>query len=171
MNNCINVIWNAPDAIPEVQKGSEKQFWIATLSKCTGKQHVYLAQYQNRPLEYDEHGELLSDDYLVSPDGEPHESVGWVSSKQHAEFDEYYELISFNDDYQLLGWAEYQPPTFDKCQHAWEARWDHNECKCCHAVKLGASKNDLADFGIAAGKTFSSMEEAKFYQKHGRLPE
>ena len=46
------------------------------------------------------------------PNGEPIDSVGWVDAKQHAEFDHYWEQITFNNNYELLGWAEYTPPTF-----------------------------------------------------------
>lgn len=107
--------WQPPETIPQVPVGTEQEFWIAVHSQHTNKTHVYLAQYQNRPLNLDEHGEQVGDDdyYLVDVDGEYVDSVGWVMNRQHVDFDNYYEKINFTSDYQLLGWANYQPPTFD----------------------------------------------------------
>ena len=106
-------VWLSPATIPAVEKGTEKQYWIATYNKRRDSISVYLAIYQNRPLEVDDNGEYIDDDYLVNADGEPHESIGWVENKSHYEFDDFYMVIDFNDNYQLLGWAEYQPPAFN----------------------------------------------------------
>lgn len=57
------------------------------------------------------------------------------------------------------------------CEHEWQPHWAHNSCIKCGAVKFGNRRQDREDYGIAAGRTFNSLEEAKFYQKHGRLPE
>ena len=108
-----NVVeWNRPDKIPDVAKGEEQPYWIA-IKNDKGKIYVFMALYQNRPLELDEHGDPLNDSVLVDPDGEPINSVGWVEAKKHAEFDDFWELIHFNKNYKLLGWAEYVPPTFN----------------------------------------------------------
>ncbi len=58
-----------------------------------------------------------------------------------------------------------------ECDHDWKAAWAHNDCVKCGAVMFGNSKNDRSDYGVAAGKTFKNMSEAKFYQNHGRLPD
>lgn len=100
--------WNSPDTVPDVPKWTEQEFWIAVASKYTGKTHVFLAQYQNRPLENDP----ISDDCLVDCDGEYIHSVGWVSCQTHVQYDNYYEAMDFSDHWKLLGWAEYTPPEF-----------------------------------------------------------
>jgi hypothetical protein len=105
-------VWQAPDLIPNVEAGTEEQFWIAVHSERTGEPHVYLAIYQNRPLTLDENGECTDDDCLVTPDGDPHESIGWVTDQAHHEFDNYYEPIEFSEKYKLLAWAAYQAPAF-----------------------------------------------------------
>ncbi|WP_351122667.1 hypothetical protein [Shewanella sp. T24-MNA-CIBAN-0130] len=104
--------WQPPESIPRVEIGAENEFWIAVHSKLANKNYVYLAIYQNRPLLLNENGDPLNDDFLVNVDGDPHESIGWVTNKNHYEFDDFYEAIDFNDDYHLLAWAEYQPPAF-----------------------------------------------------------
>lgn len=107
-------LWQSPETIPAVPAGEEQEFWIAVHSQRTNKTHVYLAQYQNRPVNLDEDGEPIGDeDLLIDVDGEYVDSVGWVMNRQHTDFDNYYEKIDFNSDYQLLGWANYQPPAFD----------------------------------------------------------
>lgn len=73
-----------------------------------------------------------------------------------------------------IAWAlKHKNTDTDKlaCDHKWVARWAHHDCEKCPAVKLGNSKSDREDYGVAAGKTFKNMEQAKFYQNHGRLPE
>lgn len=108
-----NLTWNHPDTIPDVEIFTEKEFWIAV--DCRGIINVYLAQYQNRPLgeEYDEY-EDMPDDVLLDPDGEPFSSVGWVELTRNfdSEYDDYYIPLEFTDNYKLIGWAEYEPPSF-----------------------------------------------------------
>jgi hypothetical protein len=114
---CTGLIeWKGAGAIPVVSKGAERLFWLAVevASSDEPKVVTFLAHYQNRPLEQDGDGEFLNDDYLTNTDGAPIESVGWVSCKEHVEFSNFYEVIKFNDEYKLLGWAEYTPPTFTK---------------------------------------------------------
>lgn len=109
------VDWQKPESTPVVEVGSEKEFWIAveaTRSNKPAKIYTFLAQYQNRPYEEGEE-EFSGDEPLVSVDGEYISSVGWVTCKQHTEFDNFYEPISFNDNYKLLGWAEYVAPEFN----------------------------------------------------------
>jgi hypothetical protein len=107
--------WQRPETTPEVEKGSELLFWLAVETKAPitassierqKRVHTFLAFYQNRPLDIDD------EDCLVGPDGEPHESIGWVLDKQHDYFDSYYMPVEFNDEYKLVGWAEYTPPKF-----------------------------------------------------------
>lgn len=107
----MNVEWNEPESIPCVAKGGQQLFWIAVDSQHTGETHVFLAYFQNRPLELDKEGEP-SDDTLHDPDGEPINSVGWVDCKQHHDFDDFYTPLLFDESYKLLGWAEYEPPKF-----------------------------------------------------------
>ncbi len=111
--------WQKSDVIPVVDKGSEKQFWVAVEIK--GK-HLpndefvtFLAHYQNRPFDQEAYDkdEHEDDDCLVTLDGEYVSSVGWVSARSHVEFDNYYEPINFNPDYKLVGWAEYEAPDFN----------------------------------------------------------
>jgi hypothetical protein len=104
------VNWNKPDLIPAVEQGKEEPYWIAVKTD-KGKAFVFMAYYQNRPLEIDEHGEH-NDDCLINFDGDPIGSVGWVDAKQHVDFDDYWESLTFNEHYQLLGWADYNPPKF-----------------------------------------------------------
>ena len=112
--------WKSPDTVPEVKEAAERLFWLAVEYKRVtphpdSKQtetFTFLAFYQNRPIELDDDGEPTNDDYLVNTDGEPMESIGWVTDKQHDEFDNYYMPIEFSDHYKLLGWAEYTPPKF-----------------------------------------------------------
>ena len=113
----MNIEWQKPTVIPEVKIGDDVEFWIAVETQRPDKPKeiiTFLAIYQNRPLEHDDDGELISDDYLVTPDGDPHESIGWVTCKSHYEFDDFYESIEFNEKYKLLGWAVYTPPSFFK---------------------------------------------------------
>ena len=109
------VEWQKPESTPVVEVGDEKEFWIAieaTRPNKPAKIYTFLAQYQNRPYEEGEE-ELNGDEPLVNVDGEYISSVGWVMCKQHTEFDNFYEPISFNDNYKLLGWAEYVAPEFN----------------------------------------------------------
>jgi hypothetical protein len=117
MNTKLN--WKNPELIPVVSVGCEKEFWVAIKINTPNsnpqseqsKIVTFLAQYQNRPYtEGDE--DKNGDEALVNTDGEYVNSVGWVTCQSHYEFDNYYELITFNDNYELLGWAEYTPPVF-----------------------------------------------------------
>lgn len=103
--------WNLPTVNPDVSLGDEKEFWIAIYSERTNKEHVFIAQYQNRPFD-EESDDYLEDYVLHTPDGDPIDSVGWVTCKEHSDFDNFYEPITFNEQYRLLGWAEYEPPKF-----------------------------------------------------------
>jgi len=113
--------WQKPEAIPVVPEGDEIQFWIAIESTrvnphnqvTSTRSYTFLAQYQNRPLETDEYGEYIDDDYLTDINGEPVESIGWVSCKAHDDFENFYELLDFNENYKLLAWAEYTAPVFN----------------------------------------------------------
>lgn len=108
--------WIAPHITPIVPKGTEQLFVIATRSMRDGVafENTRLAYYQNRPLEIDESGELLSDDNLVGVDGVEIESIGWVSCNEHYEFDSYYSPIEFSDDYKLVAWAKLDLPAYPK---------------------------------------------------------
>jgi hypothetical protein len=111
-----NLTWNKPESTPVVEHGTEEFFWIAVESRFNKdkkpKVFVFLALYQNRPLSLDEDGNPDNDDYLSDTSGEPIESVGWVENKSHYDFEDFYVPLSFNDDYKLLGWAEYVAPEF-----------------------------------------------------------
>jgi hypothetical protein len=115
----IKVNLEKPELIPVVNSGCEKEFWVAIkintansqLNSEQSKIVTFLAQYQNRPYtEGDEDKD--GDEALVNTDGEYVNSVGWVTCQTHYEFDNYYEIIAFKDNYKLLGWADYTPPVF-----------------------------------------------------------
>ncbi|MEO0437901.1 MAG: hypothetical protein AAF098_13430 [Pseudomonadota bacterium] len=106
------LVWNEPESIPQVALGTEELYWIAVDSGWTGKIHVFLAHYQNRPYDPDDEVAAQEDWVLVDQDGGYIGSVGWVREKEHDEFNDFYSLIRFSDYYRLLGWAEYTPPEF-----------------------------------------------------------
>lgn len=111
-----SVEWNKPELIPSVEKGEMQLFWIAVLSQWNPdqepKQHVFLAHYVNKPLELDEDGESILPDPFEDCDGDYVSAVGWHDEHNHPDFNGYYEPITFNEQYKLLGWAEYLPPEF-----------------------------------------------------------
>lgn len=110
------VNWNKPSETPQVEVGTTKEFWIAVESRYPNRQvrqYVFCAQYVNMPVYIDDEGEPNTDDYLVTVDGEPFHAVGWHSVKNHADFDNYYEPLTFNEEYVLLGWADYIKPEFN----------------------------------------------------------
>lgn len=108
----MKVNWNNPKSTPDVEKGTEKLCWLAVKAESRPPV-VFLAHYQNRPLELDEDGEPLDEcNCLSNCDGEYIESIGWVDCKEHYEFDNFYTPLSFNKDYRLLAWAECKTPTF-----------------------------------------------------------
>lgn len=106
--------WFTPSITPLVPMGTESLFWLAIESIHNGKTHkvVRLAHYQNRPLEVDENGDPTSDDHLVDADGQPIESIGWVNANEHYDFEDYYSVIEFNEEYKLVAWSYVHTPTF-----------------------------------------------------------
>lgn len=57
-------------------------------------------------------------------------------------------------------------PTKAPCEHIHKyTNYDHVKCMDCGSVKTDGG------WGIASRMWFSSFDEAKFYQKNGRLPE
>jgi hypothetical protein len=60
-----------------------------------------------------------------------------------------------------------QQPEPVACLHKGDhtPKWDHIVCDDCGAVQVSG-----ADWGIASRKWFQSLEVAKFYRDHGRLP-
>ncbi len=107
-----SIQWHSPESTPAVPVDTEKEYWLA-VCRPNKKTHVFLAYYQNRPLILDKNDEPVSDDPLISEDGEYIESIGWVNNRAHYEFSNFYEPLGFDKDYVLLGWAEYVPPVFD----------------------------------------------------------
>ena len=105
-----DVIWQSPETTPNVPSGTEKEFWVAVENKESV--NVFIALFQNRPLELDENGEPLDDDCLINTDGEPIDSVGWVFNQEHYEFDNYYTPLVFLGETKLVGWAELEVPSF-----------------------------------------------------------
>lgn len=58
------------------------------------------------------------------------------------------------------------PVAAKPCEHNDTApHWNYTQCKDCGAVHTGS------DWGIAAHTWFKSLDVAKFYQTHGRLPD
>ena len=111
------VLWHSPNELPQVEKFGSELFWIAVKwRRKTGsepKVSVFLAHYFNKPLDLDSDGEPSDPDPHVNPDGEYVEAIGWHSKYEHYEFSGFYEAISFNENYQMLGWAEYVPPAWN----------------------------------------------------------
>lgn len=112
------VLWHSAEEVPPVEVGDLTKFWVAVLSHYKLKDGkpsilVFCASYANRPLFLNEGGEPTTDDYHTNEDGEPVEVVGWMNEFHHPDFDGYYETINFNDEYQLLGWAEYTVPVWN----------------------------------------------------------
>ncbi|SHH56200.1 hypothetical protein [Ferrimonas marina] len=107
------VSWNAPEETPPVPLGTEQLFWVAIHNLRTDKVRVELAYYQNRPLQHHPDGQA-KDWVLLDHMEEPVHSVGWVENKRCDSFDDFYEHLDLNGDYQLAGWAEYQPPAFKR---------------------------------------------------------
>ena len=114
------VNWQSPETVPNVPKDETETFWVAVKRKTqTGwRKFVFDAQYVNKPLEFEEDDTEkqfpLSDDYFVDEDGQPTECVGWFSLREHADFSGYYEPLTFNSEYILLGWGKYQTPEFNE---------------------------------------------------------
>lgn len=110
------VFWQSPDEVPPVEKFEKQLFWIAVRSQYSAcaepKLAVFLAHYINKPLELDEHDEPIDPDPHVDEDGNYVAATGWHNEYDHHDFSGFYEKIHFNDQYQLLGWAEYLPPVF-----------------------------------------------------------
>lgn len=112
------VNWQSPETTPEVEKYESESFWIAvkSLVKDGWRESVFEAQYVNKPLEYDESDSdcenPLDDNHFVNVDGEPMEAVGWYCVRDHSEFSDFYEPITFGKEYVLLGWGNYIKPDF-----------------------------------------------------------
>lgn len=109
------VNWQSPEAMPNVAKGEVEKFWLAMRIKRKGEWFTTVidAQYVNKPLEYDEDGDLLDDDCFVNEDGDPINALGWHHVMEHADFDGYYEPIEFDAERELLGWGQYLKPEFN----------------------------------------------------------
>lgn len=121
MNVAPVVTWNKPDTVPVVELGTEELCWIVVEIKNSPieqKQFTLLAHYQNRPRRTDEEGEVIEFDWSIyNRDSEVIDSVGWVENKVHCDFADYYDAIDFNDDFVLLGWAEFASPAFNGITH------------------------------------------------------
>jgi hypothetical protein len=100
--------WESPNKTPSVDLGTEKKYWIAVKSPRREKPLVFLALYQNRPLDHPH----SYDWELTDEDGHAVSMVGWVNCQKHVDFDNFYSSITFTETYVLLGWAEYTPPEF-----------------------------------------------------------
>lgn len=111
------VFWRSPNEVPPVKKFEKELFWIAVRHQRSAdkdpKHAVFLAHYINKPLEFDEYDEPIDPDPHVNEDGDYVKAVGWHNEYDHHDFSGYYQPIEFNDQYQLLGWAEYVPPVFE----------------------------------------------------------
>jgi hypothetical protein len=52
-----------------------------------------------------------------------------------------------------------------ECDHEWVPDYTHNSCKKCPAVRTDSG------WGIASYMVFACMDDARFYQQNGRLPD
>lgn len=101
---------------PEIRTGECKEFFVAvryeTYYRDKGVHEVVLQlQYCNRPLKYDEDGELIELDYYhMTEDGEPISAVGWYHREAHHDFDGYYTEIC--KDWEVLAWQPVVAPSF-----------------------------------------------------------
>ena len=100
--------WESPNKTPNVGFGTEKQYWVAVKSAGILKPLVFLALFQNRPLDHP----LTYDWQVMDENGEAFDAVGWVECQRHMDYDNFYSSIIFTESYVLLGWAEYTPPEF-----------------------------------------------------------
>ena len=117
MAKYVAIKWQSPDTAPDVELGGNEQFWLAVKSIIHGveREYTFLANYLNKPKLFNDDGEITveSADWLLSNDDSYEvEAVGWHDSKEHPEYSCWYEPITFNENYVLLGWAEYNAPPF-----------------------------------------------------------
>ena len=54
----------------------------------------------------------------------------------------------------------------EDCKHdgGWSPRWDHGFCNKCGKVKVDRQ------WGVASGKWFDNLDQARFYKKNGFIP-
>jgi hypothetical protein len=112
-----SIKWQSPGSVPDVQLGGEKLFWLAVKSIRDGveREHTFPANYLNKPKLFDSEGEITEEaaDWLFGNEDDAYiETIGWYDEKEHADYSGWYEPIVFNENYVLLGWAEYNAPPF-----------------------------------------------------------
>lgn len=75
--------------------------------------------------------------------------------------------FSINQVRAVRGRIVITEPAETKCDHSGDIRtgYDHVKCCNCHMIQTDSG------WGIASSKWFKSLDEARFYQKNGRLPE
>jgi len=111
LKQTIELNWNDPEAVPDVELGTERMFIISVYSHHTGKNHEFPAYYQNRPFDAEKALSVEPPDWTLYNDDEAVNSVGWVELKEHYEYDGFYEGINFNAQYKLMGWSEFKIPS------------------------------------------------------------
>lgn len=181
------VEWHSPEEIPDVPKNTTKNFWIAVEypTEREDRTLVFTAQYVNMPLELDENGESLNVEQFVDHSGDPMEAVGWYDLQVHVDYPEYYDSLDFNENYKLLGWAEYDKPDFSKVSNEetfldTQAKidaltiddiryWEVNEEGLWYCEELGAvvefcGGRNIIYYGLERGA--SHLEEKYRYKRY-----
>lgn len=103
--------WNPPGEAPGIKLGNHKKFLLCCENN-QGETDVYSAFYCNYPMNL----VSLDDHEFYDQNGDPFDAVGWFNKKMHDSYDTYFEQITFSDQYNLLGWAEYSTTAFGiKC--------------------------------------------------------
>lgn len=111
----IQVDWCKPDEIPNVPVGETEEFWVASsYTSHNGEKitSVFVAQFVNMPVNFDDNGEPDTDYYLCDNNGDPISCVGWFSNKGNFDITDYYEPLFLFNGHVLLGWAEFEKPDF-----------------------------------------------------------
>ena len=74
---------------------------------------------------------------------------------------------SINQVRMVRGRIVVTEPAEIKCDHSGDIRTGYDHIKCCNCHMIQTDNG----WGIASRKWFKSVDEARFYQKNGRLPE
>jgi hypothetical protein len=103
---------------PNAPVGESEEYFVAVRYETNYREKeihevVLQLQYCNKPLQYDEEGELLPLEYYhVDESGEPVEAVGWHTKYEHSNFDGYY--VPIHHSWEVVAYQSIDKPTFPK---------------------------------------------------------